>query len=282
MTHVFHLESDLRLFVQNHRNAQKKIAFVPTMGNLHKGHLTLVEQAKKKADIVIVSIYVNPMQFGPQEDFQKYPRTFTADLTHLKALQVDALFLPSTDNIYPNGIDQHTCVRVDALDHMHCGESRPQFFSGIATVLTCLFNIVTPHIALFGEKDFQMLCIIKKMVHDLAFPIEILGVPTVRESNGLAYSSRNQYLSDKDQQHAAHLYQLLLQLKQQILDGNTQFKTLETLGIKTLTELELTPDYLNIVSQVSLKAPLETEKNLVILAACNFKQVRLIDNIQIN
>ena len=202
MKTVYSIE-EIRDFVQTVKAAGKTVAFVPTMGNLHEGHLTLVTKAKELADIVVVSIYVNQLQFGPNEDYHSYPRTMEQDETLLREHGVDMVFAPTSHIIYPEGLEQHTVVKVDALDGMHCGKSRPAFFTGISTVVTKLFNIVQPHIAVFGEKDFQQLAIIRKMVSDLCIPVEIVGAPIARSETGLALSSRNGYLSPDELEQPA-------------------------------------------------------------------------------
>lgn len=270
-----------RLLIQGVKQQGKRIALVPTMGNLHEGHLSLVRKARQLADFVIVSIYVNPMQFGPNEDFDNYPRTFEDDCQKLIKEHTDAVFAPTPEIMYPEGKEHHTCVRVDSLDSMHCGASRTQFFTGIATVVTKLFNIITPDIAVFGEKDFQQLCVIKKMVRDLMLPVEVIGVPIARAENGLALSSRNNYLDETQKIHAASLNKLLVDIANKVQSGRRDYAKLSEYGLKEMASLGFKPDYLNIVSQHTLKAPVESESALVILAACTLNNTRLIDNVQI-
>ena len=272
---------ETRYLIQQAKQEGKRVAFVPTMGNLHEGHLSLVRKAKELADFVIVSIYVNPMQFGPNEDFDSYPRTFENDCQQLIKEQADAIFAPTTTVIYPEGKENHTTVQVDSLDGMHCGASRPQFFTGIATVVIKLLNIVTPDIAILGEKDFQQLCIIKKMVRDLMLPIEIVGVPTARAENGLALSSRNNYLSAEKKTQASQLNTLMLEVADKIRDGQKDYVTLSEYSLNKMVELGFKPDYFNIVNSSTLKLPEPDDKALVILAACTLDETRLIDNIQI-
>ena len=270
-----------RALVDEVRAENNRIAFVPTMGHLHEGHLSLVRKARELADFVIVSIYLNSMQFGPNEDLDGYPRTFEDDIAKLTEEKVTAVFAPTESTMYPAGNEGHTRVSVDALDGMHCGISRPQFFTGIATVVAKLLNIIRPDIAVFGEKDFQQLCIIKKMVQDMMFAIEIVGVPTVRMKNGLALSSRNTYLSEQEQIQASQLYKLITGTMEQILSGQHNYSLLSREGLEAMASVGLKPDYFNIVSQGTLKAPAPDEKSLVILAACWLNNTRLIDNIKI-
>ncbi|MCY4177949.1 MAG: pantoate--beta-alanine ligase [Endozoicomonadaceae bacterium] len=258
-----------------------RIAFVPTMGNLHEGHLSLVRKARELADFVIVSIYVNSMQFGHNEDFDTYPKTFAADKHHLEQENVDAVFAPTEKIMYPEGQTDHTRIQLDCLDGMHCGLSRPQFFSGVATVVTKLFNIVTPDVAVFGEKDFQQLCVIKKIVHDLMMPVEIVSGPTCRDENGLALSSRNNYLTHTEKKKAAGLYALIQKVASKISAGERDYTRLSQFGIEQMQESGFVPDYFNIVSTKTLKPPSDDESSLVILAACTLNNIRLIDNMQI-
>ncbi|MBE8215568.1 MAG: pantoate--beta-alanine ligase [Endozoicomonadaceae bacterium] len=277
---MFKDHQTIQQFCKRYKQQGQSIAFVPTMGNLHEGHLALVAKAKQSADIVIVSLYVNPMQFGANEDFNTYPRTLESDISKLTTLAVEGIFLPSAEQIYPNGIDQHTSIHT-TLDSLYCGKSRPQFFSGIATIVTYFFNLITPDMVLFGEKDFQQLCVVKKIVRDLVFPIEVIGVETSREPNGLACSSRNQYLTSENQESASALYRILIGLKKDLIAGQKSFTVLEKLGWNQLIECNFTPDYLNIVSQKTLQPPTSKDTSLIILVACLFKQVRLIDNIKV-
>jgi len=272
---------DTRALVKNIKAQGKRIALVPTMGCLHEGHLSLVRMAKEVADFVMVSIYINPMQFGPNEDLEFYPRTFEKDRQQLALEQTDAIFAPTPEVMYPEGKENHTTVKVDALDGMHCGASRPQFFTGIATVVTKLFNIVNPDIAIFGEKDFQQLCIIKKMVRDLMLPVQIISAPIARASNGLALSSRNTYLSEEQKSQAAHLNKIINEVGKKITEGASDYLALSQYGLQQLATHGFIADYFNIVSQHTLKTPSIDETDLVILAAATLGKTRLIDNLKI-
>ncbi len=281
MKTVYSVE-DIRDYVQSVRAAGKTVALVPTMGNLHDGHLTLVTKARQLVDVVIVSIYVNQLQFGPNEDYHSYPRTMAQDEALLDEYNVDMVFAPTSHIIYPEGLDHHTVVKVDALDGMHCGKSRPDFFTGIATVVTKLFNIVQPDIAIFGEKDFQQLSIIRKMVRDLCLPVEIIGAPIARSETGLALSSRNGYLSQEELAQASLLNKELLKAKEAILAGNCNHDIIQRDAIVHLAEAGFQPDYFNIIRRTDLQSAGPDDKELVILAAAGLGKARLIDNIQID
>ena len=264
------------------RTQGKKIGFVPTMGNLHDGHLSLVREAKKRCDYVIVSIYVNQLQFGPNEDYDSYPRTFEEDQELLIKEGVDLLFTPTSHEIYPEGAEHHTVVRVDALDGMHCGSSRPGFFTGIATIVCKLFNILRPDVAVFGEKDFQQLAIIRKMVEDLCMPIDVVGAPIARAESGLALSSRNGYLTADERNAAALLYQVISEAREQILAGERNYDAIHRDGFVKLARAGFKPDYFNIVDRHTLQPATLKDDKLVILAAAMLGRARLIDNIQLD
>ncbi|MBE0365232.1 pantoate--beta-alanine ligase [Pseudoalteromonas ulvae UL12] len=272
----------LRSRVKAWKQAGLSVAFVPTMGNLHQGHFSLVEKAKTVADKVVVSIFVNPMQFGPKEDLDKYPRTLEQDQQGLEALDIDILFTPTPDIIYPKGLDEQSYIEVLGVSEGHCGGSRPGHFRGVATVVAKLFNLVQPDYACFGEKDFQQLQVIRTMVEDLSMPIEIIAVPTKREPSGLAMSSRNGYLSDEQKETAKVLFQVLNDTAQSLINGDTDIAALTNTAKSQLTAAGLVPDYYNIVAQKTLKPAVDTDKQLIILAAAFLGTVRLIDNLQIN
>lgn len=274
--------NDTRDYLCTVRAQGRSIAFVPTMGNLHDGHLSLVRKAQELADECVVSIYVNQLQFGPGEDYGSYPRTLEEDQALLAARGVQLVFAPSSREIYPEGAERHTVVRVDALDGMHCGKSRPRFFTGIATVVTRLFGIIQPDYAVFGEKDFQQLCVIRKMVNDLMLPVKVVGAPTVRAENGLALSSRNGYLSEEGRQTAATLYQTLGATREAIIAGDRNYDVLRYDALARLARAGLTPDYFNIASRHTLQPATPADKELVILAAAALDNTRLIDNVQID
>lgn len=261
------------------RLARKRIGFVPTMGNLHEGHLTLVKEAKKYCDLVVVSIFVNPTQFGAGEDFEKYPRTLEEDSKLLADVGCDIVFAPSVQQMYGDQ-PQQTTVHVDAIADDLCGKSRPGHFTGVATVVTKLFNMVQPHAAFFGEKDWQQLAIIRHLTRDLCFSIDIVGVPIVRAESGLALSSRNGYLTEQQLEVAPVIYQTLLQIKEQIIAGHHDLAALIAVGKKQLTENGFDVDYLEI-RQVDLSPVTDFSQELVVLVAAKLGATRLIDNLHI-
>jgi pantoate--beta-alanine ligase len=271
--------TELRQNIQSWRQAGKTSAFVPTMGNLHDGHLRLVEAAKTHADRVVVSIFVNPTQFGDGEDFSSYPRTETEDLAKLRDVQADLVFLPEMAEIYLPGAA--TAVTVKGLSDMHCGAARPGHFSGVATVVCKLFNIVQPDAALFGEKDFQQLAVIRRMVADLNIPVEIIGVPTVREADGLAMSSRNGYLTAEQRGIAPALYRSLCKARDVLLGGVTDLRSLEQRQLRMLQFVGMQPEYFSICRSDNLQAATADDSELVILAAVRLGRARLIDNIRL-
>jgi pantoate--beta-alanine ligase len=262
------------------QQAGLKIALVPTMGNLHAGHLSLVEKATEVADRVVVSVFVNPLQFNDSSDFNAYPRTLDADIQKLDDYRVDALFVPSEKELYPRGREQMTMVEVPALSTILEGRSRPGHFRGVATVVAKLFNCVQPQVAILGEKDFQQLLVIKQMVVDLNFPIEIIGMPTRREEDGLAMSSRNSRLSEEERQKAPALYRALRTTRDKIRAGERDFTGLEAHAIEHITGEGLLPEYLRVRSANDLGSP-QINDDLVIVAAARLGQTRLIDNIRI-
>lgn len=268
----------LRAALKPARQAGKSIAFVPTMGNLHRGHITLIEQARQRADVVVASIFVNPTQFGANEDFDKYPRTLAADSALLAEAHCDLLFAPEASEMYPNGRNQLTTVSVSGITDMLCGSSRPGHFTGVATVVSKLFNIVQPDLALFGEKDYQQLAVIRRMTRELCFPVEILGVATVRAEDGLALSSRNGYLSKAERRAAPQLYQTLSQLRRAICDGQRDYAGLAAAACLHLQKCGFKPDYLEIRRQ-DLEPAGPEDTALVILVAAWLGSTRLIDNL---
>jgi len=278
MTKCIEKISDLRYQVKQWRLAGQSIAFVPTMGNLHAGHLRLVSIAKRQANKVVVSIFVNPTQFGEDEDFSSYPRTESEDLTKLQSLEVDVVFMPSIDVMYPE--QRLTTVRVSQVSENLCGAARPGHFDGVATVVCKLFNIVQPDKAFFGEKDFQQLTVLRTMVADLNIPVEIIAVPTMRENDGLAMSSRNAYLSETHRQVAPQLYQLLCAAKQAVQEKKLNYREIEKKYCDLLIEQGFLPDYFSICKQSNLQLALREDKALIILVAARIGKTRLIDNIQ--
>lgn len=268
----------LREQVRAFRQAGDRIAFVPTMGNLHQGHLELVRQAKRRAERVVVSIYVNPTQFGEGEDLDAYPRTLQRDCELLQAEGADLLFAPDDAVIYGDAVRTDlTRVEVPVVSDQLCGASRPGHFSGVATVVTKLFNMVQPELALFGEKDFQQLLVIRKVVEELNLPVEIVGIPTFREADGLAMSSRNGYLSAQERQIAPTLNRVLQSICRQLRAGRRDYAELEGEGIQQLNGAGFVTDYLSIRQQ-NLESPSAETKKWVVLAAAVLGSTRLIDN----
>lgn len=272
---------ELRAIVQAWRRAGDRTAFVPTMGNLHAGHIELVRQARGLADRVVVSIFVNPLQFGVNEDFASYPRTLDEDRQQLGQVGTDLVFIPAVATVYPDGQEVQTRVLVPGLSGILCGASRPGHFEGVATVVCKLFNLVQPDLAVFGEKDFQQLSIIRRMVRDLCLPIEILGVPTVREVDGLAMSSRNGYLTPSERRQAPALYRVLRGLAERVRAGDRDFPRLEWEGIEALTAEGFRPDYLSLRRIEDLQPPGVDDQRLVLLAAAFLGRTRLIDNLRV-
>ncbi|PKM10088.1 MAG: pantoate--beta-alanine ligase [Gammaproteobacteria bacterium HGW-Gammaproteobacteria-3] len=267
----------LREAVKTWRTKGNCIALVPTMGNLHAGHVKLVEAARKKADKVVVSIFVNPTQFGAGEDYETYPRTEKEDKRKLEAAAVDGVFLPSVRQMYEP--DAGTVVSVPTLSGVYCGASRRGHFDGVATVVTKLFNLVQPDSAFFGEKDFQQLAVIRALVRDLNFPVTLHGVVTVREADGLAMSSRNSYLSAQQRQVAPLLYQALCQARTTILSGASARADIERQAVLFLQEAGFQPEYFSVCRASDLKPAADTDTELVILAAAKLGTTRLIDNV---
>jgi pantoate--beta-alanine ligase len=272
---------ELRAFVREQKQQGKTVGFVPTMGNLHEGHLALVNQAKDGSDFVVSSIFVNPLQFGQGEDFDKYPRTHQADIQKLADTGCHLLFLPSVETMYPKPIEQQTRVEVPGLSDMLCGQSRPGHFVGVATVVCKLFNLVTPDIAVFGEKDYQQLMVIRQMVEDLCMPVSIIGAPIVREQDGLAMSSRNGYLSKQQRAAAPLLYKTLSDVAAKLDQGNIDFVELEKNAISEINQNGFETDYFVIRRADDLQIPNSSDKALVVLVAARLGSTRLIDNLQL-
>ena len=273
--------STLRSEINLWRQQGLKIAFVPTMGNLHQGHIALVEKAKQMADKVVVSIFVNPMQFGVNEDIDNYPRTMAADQEKLAIGGCDILFIPTPAIIYPKGLDKQSYIEVPNVSDGYCGESRPGHFRGVATVVCKLFNIVQPDIACFGLKDYQQVQVIQTMVEDLSMPIEILPVETVREDSGLALSSRNNYLTAEEKKIAPALSQNIQWLAKAIQRDN-DFIGLAKKAASYIDNTGMKTDYIHICHASTLQPASEDDKELVILAAAHCGKARLIDNLRIS
>jgi len=276
---IVHTISELQERLNDLRRTGKQIGLVPTMGNLHQGHLQLVKTAQQHADITVVTLFVNPTQFGANEDLDSYPRTFQEDCDKLSALNTDILFAPNTDEIYPRGGDANTLVHVPEITNVLCGESRPNHFDGVTTIVSKLFNITRADVAVFGEKDYQQLAVIRRMVDDLNIPIKIIGEPIVRESDGLAMSSRNGYLSTDERQLAPSIQQTLLHIEQSIINGNSNFRSLEAHAKLQLTNLGFKPNYFHIYHHDLLRPATAGDTDIVILAAAFLGSTRLIDNL---
>ncbi|MGL4316975.1 MAG: pantoate--beta-alanine ligase [Pseudomonas sp.] len=270
---------ELRAAVARARAEGKRIGFVPTMGNLHEGHIALVEKAGQRADFVVTSIFVNPLQFGPKEDLASYPRTLVADQEKLVGAGCQLLFAPDVDEMYPNGMAGQTLVRVAGVSEGLCGGSRPGHFDGVATVVSKLFNMVQPDLAVFGEKDFQQLAVIRTLVRDLDLPVQIIGEPTARAEDGLALSSRNGYLDAEQRAIAPVLYRTLNQLADAVRAGERDYARLSEAGKASLEAAGLRPDYLEVRDSNDLRPATGETRQLVILVAAFLGKTRLIDNL---
>ncbi|MBB7408491.1 pantoate--beta-alanine ligase [Escherichia coli] len=268
----------LRQQIRRLRMEGKRVALVPTMGNLHDGHMKLVDEAKARADVVVVSIFVNPMQFDRPEDLARYPRTLQEDCEKLNKRKVDLVFAPSVKEIYPNGTETHTYVDVPGLSTMLEGASRPGHFRGVSTIVSKLFNLVQPDIACFGEKDFQQLALIRKMVADMGFDIEIVGVPIMRAKDGLALSSRNGYLTAEQRKIAPGLYKVLSSIADKLQAGERDLDEIITIAGQELNEKGFRADDIQIRDADTLLEVSENSKRAVILVAAWLGYARLIDN----
>jgi len=272
----------LRELIADWKRSGKSVGFVPTMGNLHDGHLKLVKRAKAHNDKVIVSIFVNPMQFGANEDLDAYPRTIEQDKTKLIADGTDAVFLPSVADMYPAGLNAQTFVEVPNISDVLCGASRPGHFRGVATVVSKLFNMVQPDDAFFGEKDFQQLAVIRTMVRDLSMAVTVHGVPTEREESGLAMSSRNGYLSQEEKATACEIYQAMQRMKNSMEQGNKDFSAIESSEVAYLESKGFKNDYVKVVNAETFMPATADDKHVVIVAALFMGTTRLIDNLQVH
>jgi len=273
---------ELRAAVAHARKAGKRIGFVPTMGNLHSGHASLVSKAVQQADFVVASIFVNPLQFGAGEDLDKYPRTLAADQEKLLQAGCNLLFAPTVEEMYPGGMTGQTRVSVPQLSEGLCGASRPGHFEGVATVVSKLFNMVQPDMAVFGQKDYQQLAVIRAMVHDLNMPIQIIGEPTVRADDGLALSSRNGFLSEEERAIAPVLYRSLSQIAAAIKSGDHDFARLRAEQVQQIEAAGLRLDYLEVRQGVHLRTATAEDRDIVILVAAFLGTTRLIDNLHLN
>ncbi len=271
----------LRTLLAERRAAGERIVLVPTMGNLHEGHLSLVRRARQVGDCVVATIFVNPFQFGENEDLADYPRTMETDLASLEAFQCDVVFTPSEKIIYPHGSERITRVEVPELGQVLCGQQRPVFFRGVATVVNILFNMVKPHAAIFGEKDYQQLLIIRRMVDDLRMNIEIVMVETIREPDGLAMSSRNNYLTVEQRKQAPQLYKALDAARKSVREGDRDFYAIGMRGIDVLQNSGFRPEYFAIRRASDLMIPAAEDRDLRVLAAAWLGSARLIDNVAV-
>jgi|SRR5580658_958692 pantoate--beta-alanine ligase len=273
--------SAVRERVRAWRSAAARVVFVPTMGNLHPGHVSLIETARRHGERFIASIFVNPMQFGPNEDFAHYPRTPREDEGMLAAAGCDLMFTPDVAEIYPHGSERATRVEVPGLSRILEGEFRPGHMEGVSTVVAKLFHIVDPDVAVFGEKDFQQLTVIRRMVTELCMRVQIVGAPTVRDADGLAMSSRNQYLTAQERRLAPVIYRTLEAAAGRLRAGDAEFASIEHFGFQALEGAGLRPDYFSVRRAADLIPPDPGTRELVVLAAARLGRARLIDNVQV-
>lgn len=269
----------LREQLNDWRHSGDHIALVPTMGNLHDGHLSLVSLARQHAERVVVSVFVNPTQFGESEDFEDYPKSLERDRRRLKQLNTDIMFVPDIETMYPFGIDSATSVTVPVLTEDLCGSFRPGHFDGVTTVVSRLFSLVQPDVAVFGQKDYQQQLVIRRLTEDLSLPIKIICGPTQREEDGLALSSRNQYLSDSERAIAPNLYAILKGIGKDLESGKRNYGELEEHAVSELQKLGFGPEYVSIRRAEDLGMPQRDNDELVVLAAATLGKARLIDNV---
>lgn len=278
---VFNLASDLNAFLSSARRKNLRISLVPTMGNLHNGHLSLIDAALANSDLVISTIFVNPLQFGPDEDLDAYPRTLQRDIELLQSRECHVLFAPAVSEIYGDSLQSPTLVQVPELTNSLCGASRPGHFDGVTTVVAKLFNLTQPDCAIFGLKDYQQYLVIKKMAADLLMPIEIIGSEIVREESGLALSSRNSYLSTDEKNQATVLYKSLQQVSEQLLSGTRNFSTLQSDATQAINEAGLNCDYFTVCNAATLHEAVADDTSFAILTAAYIGETRLIDNMRV-
>lgn len=278
---IVHQIEPLRERRERWRTDGHSLALVPTMGNLHAGHLHLVESAFELADRVAVSIFINPLQFSPGEDLDSYPRTLDADRRLLDDLGVDLLFVPDEAELYPAGRAATTRVSVPGLSEELCGALRPGHFEGVATVVAKLFNLFTPEVSVFGKKDYQQLMVIRRLVDDLNMPVDVVGVDTVREPDGLAMSSRNCYLNTGERRRAAEIYRVLQSIAESLKKGMTDYAVLEQRGVSKLSAAGFHPDYVVVRRRDDLGSPGPDDRELIVLTAARMGKARLIDNVEI-
>ena len=279
---IFHTVNGLRQPLAAARSAGKRIGFVPTMGNLHDAHIALINQAQQTNDIVVCSIFVNGLQFGLNEDWDKYPRTLEADSGRLRDAGCDFLFHPNDQEMYPNGLDTQTRVICPTMTDVLCGASRPGHFEGVTTVVTKLFNIVQPDEAVFGMKDFQQLAVIRRMTEDLCVPVAITGAPIHREPDGLAMSSRNSFLTPEERPKANQLYLSLNWIVSQINAGNRDYKALEKQASEQIEGVGFRADYISVCNSKTLQMAADDDQDITVLGAMYTSGARLIDNISLN
>ena len=280
--HTFTQTALLQQVIRKHKNLDHTVGLVPTMGNLHAGHLKLIAEAKRHCDFVVCTIFVNPLQFGVDEDLEDYPRTLETDVLSLKASKCDCLFHPNSDELYPEGIDSQTKVSVPELGINHCGISRPEHFEGVTTVVAKLFNICQPDRAFFGLKDYQQYLIIQRMVTDMQYSIKIIGVETQREPSGLAMSSRNTHLTPEQNKIAPLFHQTLVSVSDQILSGDKNFSELENSAKLSFATANIALDYFSICNAITLLPAQTDNQELVVLGAVFLGDTRLIDNIRVS
>ncbi len=272
--------AEVRAHVARWHEEKLRVVFVPTLGHLHAGHMSLIQAARRHGDRFVASIFVNPMQFGPNEDFAHYPRTPTLDSKMLEQAGCDLMFMPEVGEIYPNGADRATRVEVPGISDILCGEFRPGHFEGVATVVAKLFHIVDPDVAIFGEKDFQQLTVIRRMVADLCLRMEIVGAPTVREPDGLAMSSRNQYLDAPERKIAPTIYRQLSQAVEALKSGVRDYARIEATGRAALDGAGLRTEYFSVRDARTLDPARPDTRQFVVLTAARLGKARLIDNLQ--
>ena len=278
---IFHTVSGLRDALTIHRREGLRIGFIPTMGNLHQGHLALVKQARESCDVVVCSIFVNALQFGLNEDWDKYPRTYQMDCDKLTEAGCDYLFHPDDTEMYPNGLDTQSRVICPTMTDVLCGASRPGHFEGVTTVVSKLFNIVQPDEAIFGIKDYQQLAVIRRMAEDLCMPVQITAAPIHREADGLAMSSRNSYITEQERPKVVVLKDSLEWIAQQVREGARNFRELETLAIERIASAGFKTDYITLSNSKTLDPAAEDDLEITILGAIFTESARLIDNLSI-
>jgi len=279
---IFHTIKGLRESLIQARQKGLRIGFVPTMGNLHQAHIELIKRAQQTSDVVVCSIFVNGLQFGLNEDWDKYPRTFDADCAKLRDSGCDMLFHPDDNEMYPNGLDSQTRVICSTMTDVLCGASRPGHFEGVTTVVTKLFNIVQPDEAIFGIKDYQQLAVIRRMVEDLCVPIDIIEAPIHRESDGLAMSSRNGYITAEERPKANQLHQSLNWIAEQIKSGKRDFLALEAKAKQQIEAAGFKTDYITVCNSKTLEMAAVDDKHITVLGAMFTESARLIDNVSLS